>query len=689
MQTLVRFVEALVEEHADRPYMWEKPRIRATDTGQDSDSKTDDTYRPTTYRETLEQVYDFGAGLMSLGIEPGERVALLSEGRNDWVVSELAILFNGAVNVPLSVKLSPVELQFRLFHSDATVLIVSENQAQKITSIRENLPQLQRIILLDSKEQYAEDEISKNQVVQMGRKFLKKNREAFLKRKDAVQPDDPANISYTSGTTADPKGIILTHRNYTANVEQALTLMDIPPTYRTLLILPLDHSFAHTAGIYSFMAKGASIGMVQAGKTAMETLRNIPKNIREFKPNLLLSVPALAKSFRKNIEAAIRTKGPLIQRLFDDALRTAYRYNREGYNKNKRDLLSRSKLFLYDKILFSKIRENFGGELRFFIGGGALLDIELQRFFYALGMPMMQGYGLSEATPIISSNSLDRHKLGSSGHLVRPLELRIIDDEGRELPPGEKGEIIVKGENVMKGYWKNPQATRETIRNGWLHTGDMGYMDEDGFLYVLGRFKSLLIGHDGEKYSPESIEETLTEKSPCIEQIMLHNNQDPYTIALLYPSPEALRRAVDKEKAASAAKAGKAAKKEKPGEYGGTPGKEQAAGPGRSSDDELAADVDLALDIIEREIGRFRDGGEFGDHFPDRWLPTAVGILPEGFTEANKMMNSTMKIVRGKINDHYEELIQYLYLPEAKKIRNSRNRKVMEELLKRQGSQKG
>ncbi len=670
MQTLVQFTEHYCKKYADNPYMWEKPRrlTKGQSTGRSKTNPAEmgksagsgpEPYQPTTYRQTLDQIHEFGAGLMALGVEPGERVALLSEGRNDWVVSELAILFNGAVNVPLSVKLSPVELQFRLFHSDASVLIISEGQLHKIADIRANLPDLKQIILLDPREHYAEDEISKNKVIRMGHQLLEKRRDDFERRKDAVGPNDPANISYTSGTTADPKGIILTHRNYTANVEQALTLMDIPPSYRTLLILPLDHSFAHTAGIYSFMAKGASIGMVEAGRTPMETLRNIPENIKELKPNLLLSVPALAKNFRKNIEAAIRAKGPFVQRLFEDALKTAYKYNREGYNKNTWDLVSRSKLFLYDRILFRKVRENFGGELKFFIGGGALLDIELQRFFYALGMPMMQGYGLSEATPIISSNSLDKHKLGSSGHLVTPLELKIVDAEGRELPVGQKGEIIIKGENVMKGYWKNPDATRETIRDGWLYTGDMGYLDEDGFLYVLGRFKSLLIGHDGEKYSPEAIEETISEKSRIVEQVMLHNNQDPYTVALLFPNKEALKRKLAEQSG----------------------GKGASFGQGDDSDETTGQLVDQALEIIKAEIDQYRDGGPLGNHFPDRWLPSAVGILPEGFTEENKMMNSTMKIVRGRITDTYEELLEYLYLPEGRDIKNRRNRQVMEKML--------
>jgi long-chain acyl-CoA synthetase len=223
-----------------------------------------------------------------------------------------------------------------------------------------------------------------------------------------------------------------------------------------------------------------------------------------------MSVPALAMNFRKNIEKSIREKGRLINALFRHALKVSYKYNGIGYDKGKGiRILYKPLVRLYDKILFSKIREGFGGRLEYFIGGGALLDIELQRFFYAVGMPMFQGYGLTEASPVISSNSTKHHKLGSSGVLVKNMELRICDNERNPLPVGNQGEIVIKGENVMLGYWKNPEATAESIRDGWLYTGDLGYMDPDGYLYVLGRFKSLLIADDGEKYSPKGLKKLL------------------------------------------------------------------------------------------------------------------------------------------------------------------------------------
>lgn len=632
MKTLVEFVEGHVNNYPENPYMWEKVK---------------GIYQPTTYAETLEMVDRFAAGLMALGVQKEQRIALLSEGRNRWIISELGILFAGAINVPLSVKLTSKELEFRLKHSDAEIVVVSRRHKDKVDDIRNRLPDLKQIIVLDDMESYRDDEMSFKKVMQLGKTWLEKNESLLNERKSSVQPDDIANISYTSGTTADPKGIMLSHRNYTANVEQALTLMHIPPDYKTLLILPLDHSFAHTAAMFSFMSKGASLAMIEVGETMMETLRNIPKNIKEVQPDLLMSVPALAKNFRKNIESAIREKGPKIEKLFNNALETAYKYNREGYNKRTGDIISRVKLFVYDKILFSKIRENFGGKLKFFIGGGALLDIELQRFFYAIGMPMFQGYGLSEATPIISSNSLANHKLGSSGKLVGMLELKILDDEGNEQPAGEKGEIVIRGENVMKGYWKNEEATKDTIKDGWLYTGDLGFMDSDGYLHVLGRFKSLLISSDGEKYSPESIEESLTDQSSIIEQVMLHNDQDPYTTGLIYPYREGLIHRLKRD--------------------GVDPKSDEA--------------IDRALMLIQSEVDAYKKNGKFEGQFPERWLPSAIGVLPEGFNEDNGLMNSTMKMVRPKINEYHESLMQYLYEPEAKKITNPRNREAMKLLL--------
>lgn len=626
--TIIDLFNESVEKYATNPFLWEK---------------TNNEFMPTTYQQTKEQVHLWAAGLIQLGVMAGDKVALLSEGRNAWILGELAILHAGAINVPLSIKLEESnDLIFRLVHSESKYILVSGNQLKKIRAIADKLSDIQKIIVFDAQPSYEPKEMSLAELIELGTKLLQDNPAKVIDISTQIQADDLANISYTSGTTADPKGIMLTHRNYTANVEQALSLMTIPPTYRTLIILPLDHCFAHVAGFYSFMASGASVGTVQSGKTGLETLKNIPININELKPDLLLSVPALAKSFRKNIESSIRAKGGLINRLFHIALEMSYSYNKEGYNKAQGlQILKKPILALFDKILFSKVRDAFGGQLKFFIGGGALLDIDLQRFFYAIGIPMFQGYGLSEATPIISSNGQKRHKLGSSGYLVANMELKICDTAGKSLPNYEKGEIVIKGENVMAGYYKNEASTAETVIDGWLHTGDMGYMDNDGYLYVVGRFKSLLISSDGEKYSPEGIEESLSDNSYFIDQVILHNNQHPYTSALIVVNKEALKRYVHRKK------------------------------PTLDWDSKEAKE--LAINKLQRELNEYRKGGKFEGTFPERWLPAAVALIAEPFTEQNGLVNSTMKIMRGKVEAHYADRLKKLYEPGAKEMLNQDN----------------
>ncbi|MDA3822228.1 MAG: AMP-binding protein, partial [Bacteroidales bacterium] len=575
MKTLVQFFEENVDRFTDNPYLWEK---------------RDGEFKSTTYNEMRPLVHNFAAGMHQLGVKKGDRLSLLAEGRVSWVVAEMGMFFLGAIDVPLSIQLNEsTDLIFRIKHSESSMIVVSNSQLQKITAIKSELPDLKKIILMDPKDGYEVDEIYMGDVMEMGRKYLETNSEEFKKIYESIQPDDIATICYTSGTTADPKGIMLSQRNYTSNTEQALSVMNIPSDYKLFLFIPWDHSFAHTAGLFSFMATGASIACLEMGKTGFETRKNIFKNLQEVKPNMIFSVPTIAKNFRSNIENGIRSKGKILYSLFKAGLKIGYRYNGIGINRGKGSKILLKPIYkLFDIVLFKKVRMALGGNMNFFIGGGALLDIELQRFFYAIGIPMYQGYGLSESSPMISINAPKKHKLGSSGSIPENLEIKICDMDKNELPQGEKGEIVIRGENVMKGYWKNPEASAETVINDWLFTGDMGYMDPDGFLYVLGRYKSLLIADDGEKYSPEGLEESFTDQSQYLEQCLLHNNQNPYTTCLLYPNKDALKRAI-KEKNLDL-----------------------------SSDEAIEA----AITIVDNEIREYRSTGKYGDMFPQRWIPT-------------------------------------------------------------------
>lgn len=634
-KTIVDLFENSVKMYANNTFLLEKKTKK---------------FEPTTYKETQKLVYRLGAGLQELGVKKGDTMALLSEGRNMWIIGELAMFYAGAINVPLSIKLEESnDLMFRLIHGDVQYIMVSGQQLKKIRQIKDKLPLVKKIIVfdeaIDNLKELEDKEITISEVNKLGDKFLAEHTmEEFLAVANSLQNDDYATITYTSGTTADPKGVVLTHRNYTANVEQSCTLVDINEGWRTLIILPLDHCFAHVVGFYIMLSKGATAATVQVGRTPLETLKNIPLNIKEVKPHFILSVPALAKTFKKNIEKGIAAKGDKAVKMFEFALKVAQTYNGESSRESKgMRIFLKPLVALFDKILFSKIRENFGGNLRFFIGGGALLDKDLQKFYMAIGMPMFQGYGLSEATPVISSNGPGLFQLGSSGKLVQPIELKICDSDGKELPTGEKGEIVVKGENVMAGYWKNPDSTAETVRDGYLYTGDLGYMGKDGLLYVLGRFKSLLIGSDGEKYSPEGIEEAMVQLSPCIDQIMLYNNQSAYTTALIVPNKEKLKEIIKAQGLTLDSEEGKKA----------------------------------AIAEIEKEVNAFKKGGEHAALFPDRWLPSTFAILPEPFTEQNLMINSTMKMVRGKIEKAYAARIEHLYTAEGKQIINPENIKSL------------
>ena len=624
--TIIDFVEQYTREYSSLTFLREK---------------VDGVWTETSFEETREESYRIGAGLMQLGLKKGDKVALLSQGRNLWITSELGILYAGGVNVPLSIKLTEsTDLLFRIQHSDSRYVIVSEQQLGKIRNIIADCPKVEKVIVLDPIADYRENEMPISDVIAMGEAYLKEHMEDFKAVYESIQPDDYANISYTSGTTADPKGILLTHRNYTANVEQGASVIHCEKGDVMLIILPLDHCFAHVAGFYTMMSYGGSIATVPVGKTAIATLKNIPIAIKEVKPMLMLSVPTLARNFRKNIETSIKAKGKTVERLYEFALNNAIKYNKEYWNRGGWQAWRWPLVKLFDKIIFKAVREGFGGRMRFFVGGGALLDIELQRYFCAVGMPMFQGYGLSEATPIICANSDGHAIFGSSGRIVQPLDLKICDEDGNEVPHGQKGEIVIKGENVMAGYWKNPESTAKTVVDGWLHTGDLGYVKDEhpGYLWVVGRFKSLLISADGEKYSPEGFEDSLADGSKYIEQVILHNNQDPYTMALIVPNKDTLKELVKSK------------------------GLDPASDEGKKA----------MLQKIQDEVNEYRNG-KFAGMFPEMCLPKAIAVLPEAFTEQNQLLNSSMKIVRGRVEERYADRIKYAYTAEGKELVNERN----------------
>jgi long-chain acyl-CoA synthetase len=604
---------------------------------------------------------EFAAWLLSKGYEKGDRLAILAEGSPEWIMSESGMLCAGCVSVPLSIKLLAEEIPFRLDHSEAKAILATKNQLEKVLGSFSALANKDiSLIYLDEDPQYAREAAGKrgiaasrivgfNEACDAGRALIEG--QGYAERLDAIaeaaEEDDPVTICYTSGTTGNPKGIVLTHLNYWTNCHDAVELFDGPYHFKTLLILPCDHSFAHTVGLYTALVCGISLYFVDSRGGGIATLRNIPINLRESNPTFVFTVPALSGNFMKKIIAGIEEKGGFIEKLFKAGIAAGIAYNGDGYNKPP--LGVRLKAFIPHRVakllIFNKIKKMiFGTRIRFCVGGGALLDVKQQEFFAAFGCPVYQGYGLTEAAPIISSNAggKGKHKFGTSGLVAPSVECKLLRDDGTEAAVGENAEIVIRGGTVMKEYYKNPEATAKALRGGWLYTGDIAHYDEDGFLVVVGREKALLIAEDGEKYSPEEIEEAVTFSTDIIDQIMVWCEQRKYVTALV---------SLETSKVARLVKA------------------------------EGIADAAALLERLKAEFVKYRDDPKT-KKVQANWCPAVFQIIPTPFNDKDGTVNSTMKIVRHRIAKVYGDLIEYSYTPEGSKTTNERNLAVLRELFK-------
>lgn len=618
--------------------------------------KNDKGWERTSFSEAKNKAIQLASSFIELGMVYQDKVAILSEAKTDWIISEFATLYFGGISVPLSIKLLPEEVPFRVNHSDSKLFIISENTLEKVISQWDSYEnKFLQLIVLDRPSKkiskqckaYNFDEnklLFIEDLYLLGQEKLTQNRDKIQNIENQIKQEDAVTISYTSGTTGNPKGIILTHLNYYSNSHEAVNTFQIKEMISTLIILPTDHSFAHTVGIYTSLVKGLSIHFVDARGGGMNALKNIPINLVEAKPNFLLTVPALTSNFINKIKEGIKAKGPFIEGIFERGLQAAIIRNGNGYKKPG-GLVQFSTYFNYiiaEKLIFKKLRLIFGSEIEFLVGGGALLDIKQQQFYKAIGIPVFQGYGLTEAAPIISTNTPFAHKMGTSGKILANIICKICDENGEELPQGKKGEILIQGENVMKGYYKNEAATKETLRNGWLHTGDLGFIDEDDFLVVVGREKALLISEDGEKYSPEEIEEAIINSSACVQQAMIYNDHKKSTTALLTLNKQHVLELIKERQI--------------------------------TSYEELVQKIKEEMLLFDKQI-------EFKGKFPSKWIPSNFQIIEEEFTEADKMINSTLKMVRHKITENYQVRLDYMYGQNAQKLSLEENIKVLSKMF--------
>jgi len=636
MHTVLNLLSESAKKYPDYKVLWDK---------------TSGEWKGISLEQTEKLTDKLAIALLKHGFSSNEKFGILSEGRNNWVLSEYAILKIKAISVPLSVKLLPEEILFRMNHSEASGIFVSANYLENILKIYNQLQNKNfRIILLDAKNERIDNLLTQYKIEQdkvlffdqlVSQDITKEDIENLEQIKSTVGEDDTMVVIYTSGTTGDPKGVMLTHKNFWYNSTYAYKhFRDFPQFCKSLVILPIDHSFAHTAQVYTAILIPYAIYFLDARGGGMQAIKNIPQNLQEVQPHFLLTVPALTGNFMKKIMESIRKQSSVVQKMFDLGIKAGTKINGNGYKKASmlKRIVWTLPYTIIDAIVFRKIRATFGN-YKFSISGGAYLDPYQQNFFAALKMPIYQGYGLSENSPIISTNAPWMWKIGTTGHPMPIVDVKIMNN-GQEMPKGEKGEIVVSGPCVMKGYYKNEAATRNALKDGWLYTGDIGYIDNDGFLVVSGREKALLISQDGEKYSPEEIEETIMSYSPFVNQIMLYNDHFRYTVAIITLDENYTKEFIRKNNIKSAEELYKA---------------------------------------IDKSVFNFKKNRKLARKFPSRWLPSVYAIVPEPFSEQNKMLNSTMKMVRHRIVETYNDLLDKMQQDNAKHTITEYNKQVLTE----------
>ncbi len=527
--------------------------------------KSDGAYRDLSWARLSESVLRTGAGLIACGLDGGDRVGLLSENRLEWIEADFAIMSAGAITVALYAPLTAAQVLEQFTDCSPTVVFVSTSeQRDKLLSVRKHLPSIRQIVIFEPTAA-TDDVISLEGVKAKGVAILKSDPECLERRMLAVTPDDLAALSYTSGTTGESKGVMLTHANLVSNVRAMEK--HLPPEGETVVLtfLPLNHIYARTCDLYFCLCSGRILALAESVDTILQ-------NLQEIRPHHLSGVPRFHQKF---MELAL----PPFEAGDKDALR---------------------------KVL--------GGNIRWVSAGGAALSPDVARFYFAAGVPIYQGYGLTETSPVISFSKEGRNRIGAAGVLLDGVEVKIAAD----------GEILSRGPHIMKGYWNKPEATRAVLRpDGWFHTGDVGFLDDEGFLHITDRKKDIIVTSYGKNVAPQQIEGLLC-CDPFIDQAVVCGDSRPCLVALIVPSRQTLT--------------------------------EWAAGNGLEgkSWDELLSDA-KAHTLYEQIIGnRLKD---LSSHEQIR----RFALLPEPFSVDKGEMTVTAKLRRRAISEKYAELIEELY----------------------------
>ena len=554
----------------------------------------------------VERVQHVALGLASLGVRPGDRIALLSENRPEWSIADLAILSLGAINVPIYTTQALDQVDYILSDSGARAIFVSTRRLYKHVQPVLAKRALERFIFFEPDvAEDVEHGISLEALEQSGRELAQQRPGAFDAYLQVVRPDDLATIIYTSGTTGEPKGVMLTHNNFMSNVVSIGKGLPIGPTDVALSVLPLSHIFERD-GFYVFCYCGVSVYYAAS-------FDQVGENLREVAPTVMTAVPRLfEKVYHRIIKKGMAEKG-YKKSIFMSSLAVGQRY---GELKDKRKWISPRlgiKQRLASKLVFSKWREGVGGRLRYFVSGGAPLSPALSYSYLAAGIPILQGYGATE-TCIVSANRPGNNHVGSVGIPFDGIELKIADD----------GEILVRGPNVMRGYYGQPEATAAVLKDGWFYTGDVGYIAKNGHLYITDRKKDLFKLSNGKYVAPQLIE-SLLKQSEFVSQIVVVGAGRKQPVALIVPEWESLKQAL--------AEAGEEAPKDRV---------------------ELSQ-YQPAIKIVQKDISKLT--AELADYERIR----RVALLPNEFTIDGGELTPTLKVKRKVIDERYGDQIEQLY----------------------------
>ena len=482
--------------------------------------KREEQYVPISTEEFASKVRYFTLGLKDLGYNPGDKLVLLSENRPEWTMVDLSALCLGGVTVPIYTSLVPDQIKYIIDDSDAKVVIYSGQElGQKVETIKNELTKVAHYITFESEA--PEGVLTYDQVLERGKKIDQENPELFEKTALEVKPDDIASIIYTSGTTGIPKGVVLSHSNFVSNIKTTASIIEFSDKDTVLSFLPLSHVLERMV-TFTYLYKGCSIGYA-------ESLDTVAENMLELKPHIMVSVPRVFEKIYSKVIDNVLSSSSLKRKIFFWATKVGKEYGRKKIQGKSIPGFLQFKRNLAHKLVFSKILEKTGGRVRFFVSGGAPLSKDIAEFFYSVGLVVLEGYGLTETSPVIAVNTFENLRFGTVGKIIPGVEVKIAED----------GEILSKGPNIMKRYYKKENETREVFEGGWFHTGDIGYLDEDGFLIITDRKKDLIVTAGGKNIAPQLIENLLKINAHISSAVVLGDKRK-FISALIVPNFEKL-----------------------------------------------------------------------------------------------------------------------------------------------------